>query len=266
LRRLLEVDPALRHERPHDGRETLDDGGRVLPCAGVVRHDVLVRGAEREQQRRGEHPGAILAGCTVERGGARRARHDGARLHDPRCGAVEHPHVETFERRLVDDVLLRVLERGEEGHVVVGDRHRSEGAAPGEVRLGVRAQVDNRREAALDEVRCRIRVGRREVVGANREAGANGSAGNGDPAEVAQVDRCGEGQVDSVAGHVILFLMMALAWSMIVTSTIMQMTMANRWPYSYLFMAVVSSSPMPPAPTSPRIVAPRTLPSNRSSV
>ena len=105
----------------------------------------------------------------------------------------------------------------------------AERAAAGDLHLVGRAQIDDCGEAAGHELGSVVGGDCREVVGADREALAEHAAGDGDPAEIAEVHWRAERELDG-GGHVIFFLMRALPWSMAVTSTMMQMMMALRWP------------------------------------
>lgn len=113
--------------------------------------------------------------------------------------------------------------------MVVGDGVRGERAAAREGDLVGGAQVDDRGEPASAQLACILFGDDGQVVGADREAVAEGAAGDGGTAEVAQVDGRGEGDVER-GGHVSRFRMRALPWSISVTSTMMQMMMALRCP------------------------------------
>ncbi len=121
-------------------------------------------------------------------------------------------------------------------------RHRAllaERAATGEGDLVRGAQVDDGAQPTVDEPRRVVGRNGGQVVRADREALPDRAARDADAAEVAEVDGRAEreggqhgGGVGGAVGegHVIFLLMTALAWSMAVTSTMMQMTIADRCP------------------------------------
>ena len=199
-RHRVQIEAQAGQEHAHDRAHALLDGRHIGVGAGVVGDDVVIGCPERQQQHRGQDTGPVPAGRAVERdrpGGDGDDAEGGDQL---RGGGFDHAGVHFPHGNVLDHERIAFRQPGtdalHEGQVVVGHGVSGEWSAAGDRGLVVRAQVDDRGEAAVDEPDCVFVGDDGKVVGAKCEAFAEEPSRDGDAAEVAQVDRGAEFDVE----------------------------------------------------------------------